>query len=460
MNAISAAMANRPKRNEDETNKQLFGHVSWATNTNTIYVIGSPILIHPNYDEMIIINVGGEVFQTFRKTLEKYPDTLLGNHKVRQDYYNMKSGELFFDRHSEAFECILYFYQSEGDIYAPYEISLEHFIGELVFFRMGESVIERLELDTGVREPFTIPIYPKLYPLKMTWKILEYPSTSRVGKIIAYSTVVVILISILMFVLETLPKFTRRFIHVNCNNATFKEICRESGGYIVLQSKHDWWMNCVNTGVIIWFTSECLLRFLSCPHKLRFFLQIGNIIDLLSIFPYYVGLIFHNLDRKVLGIIRVFRVIRVLKLSRYSRGLQVLGKTMVAAYEELAMLAFCLIVFVLISSSVMFYLEHKIPGTGFQSIPHSAWWAVVTLTTVGYGDLTPASTTGRVVGFATALCSVIIMALPIPSVVSHFAQFYKMEKNRKQCEEAKKVREEYIKRQREEEKERLKNMWI
>ena len=85
------------------------------------------------HDDIVSINVSGERFQTFRGTLNRFPETLLGDVQRRRKYQR-KTGELYFDRHSEAFESILYYYQSGGELCQPNDLPLERFIEEIDFF--------------------------------------------------------------------------------------------------------------------------------------------------------------------------------------------------------------------------------------------------------------------------------------------------------------------------------------
>ena len=105
----------------------------------------------------------------------------------------------------------------------------------------------------------------------------------------------------------------------------------------------------------------------------------------------------------MLRVVRVVRVFRVFKLSRHSRGLQILGNTLKASLNELIMLMFFLAIGVMIFASCVYYAEGGPESDGFQSIPHAFWWAVVTMTTVGYGDVSPVSLPGKIVG---ALCAI------------------------------------------------------
>jgi potassium voltage-gated channel Shaker-related subfamily A protein 1 len=194
----------------------------------------------------------------------------------------------------------------------------------------------------------------------------------------------------------------------------------------------------IETVCIVWFTSELLVRFAAAPDHVAFFLNAMNIIDLLAIAPYFITLatIFADEGRSnnqamslaVLRVIRLVRVFRIFKLSRHSKGLQILGQTIRASMRELGLLIFFLFICVILFSSAVYFAEadpsHE---SQFRSIPDAFWWAVVTMTTVGYGDMRPTNTWGKIVGSMCAIAGVLTIALPVPVIVSNFNYFYHRE---------------------------------
>ena len=151
-----------------------------------------------------------------------------------------------------------------------------------------------------------------------------------------------------------------------------------------------------------------------------------NWIDLCAILPFYIsaGLSESVKSIVVLRIMRVIRVIRILKLSRHSIGLQILGHTLKASCRELCLLVFFLSIGVIIFSSLIYYAEKDVVNTKFTSIPTSFWWSIVTMTTIGYGDVVPQTFQGKIIGALCALCGVLVVALPVPVVVSNFSLYY------------------------------------
>lgn len=129
----------------------------------------------------------------------------------------------------------------------------------------------------------------------------------------------------------------------------------------------------------------------------------------------------------MLRVIRLVRVFRIFKLSRHSKGLQILGLTLKSSMRELGLLIFFLLIGIILFSSAVYYAESGTERSNFKSIPDAFWWALVTMTTVGYGDMVPLSFWGKMVGSLCAISGVLTLALPVPVIVSNFSYFYNRE---------------------------------
>ena len=164
----------------------------------------------------------------------------------------------------------------------------------------------------------------------------------------------------------------------------------------------------------------------------------------MAIMPYFItlGTIVNKVDEEhsvsgekeapgaslaMLRVIRLVRVFRIFKLSRHSKGLQILGMTLKASLRELGLLMFFLLIGVILFSSAIYYAEAGSERSYFKSIPDAFWWAVVTMTTVGYGDMVPHDFWGKIVGSLCAIAGVLTLSLPVPVIVSNFNYFYHRE---------------------------------
>jgi potassium voltage-gated channel Shaw-related subfamily C protein len=134
----------------------------------------------------------------------------------------------------------------------------------------------------------------------------------------------------------------------------------------------------------------------------------------------------HLENADVLEFFSIIRILRLFKLTRHSPGLKILLQTFRASSKELMLLVFFLVLGIIIFASLVYYAERIQPNphNDFNSIPLGLWWALVTMTTVGYGDMVPKTYLGMFVGALCALGGVLTVALPVPVIVSNFEMYY------------------------------------
>lgn len=246
---------------------------------------------------------------------------------------------------------------------------------------------------------------------RLLWDIMERPSTSTLAKIVSIISISFIILSLIGMTLNTIPSVSHR----------------DPRGNMIDNPK----LEIVEVVCIVWFTIEYILRFIGAPNKIHFLKGFMNFIDLLAIVPYYIALILVNANgviigdvRKILQVFRIMRIFRIFKLARHSTGIQSVGYTLKKSYHELGLLLLFMSMGILIFSSLAYFAEKDVEGTAYTDIPSTFWWALITMTTVGYGDIVPNTLCGKLIGSVCAVSGVLVLAMPIPFIVNNFEQYY------------------------------------
>jgi voltage-gated potassium channel len=187
------------------------------------------------------------------------------------------------------------------------------------------------------------------------------------------------------------------------------------------------------------FSVEYVLRLWTCTvdprfrdpvrGRLRYIITPLAIIDLLAVLPFYLYFILPEM--RFLRAVRLFRLFRVLKLARYSESLQTFVDVLKLKKEELVLMFFTILILLIVSSSLMYEAEHEVQPETFSSIPAAMWWGIVTLTTVGYGDVYPKTPVGKFIGSMVVILGIGLFALPAGVLASGFAEVLQKRKEEK-----------------------------
>lgn len=165
--------------------------------------------------------------------------------------------------------------------------------------------------------------------------------------------------------------------------------------------------------------------------RIQFIVSPLGLIDLLAILPFYLTFIYADL--RVLRVLRVFRLLRVAKVARYSRTLRIFANVLLRSRVELLLTILVMGVLLLISSCLMYFVEHDAQPSTFSSIPATMWWSIATLTTVGYGDIYPITGLGKILGSVIAIFGIGMFALPTGVLGAAFLEEIRAEKEPKVC---------------------------
>jgi voltage-gated potassium channel len=185
------------------------------------------------------------------------------------------------------------------------------------------------------------------------------------------------------------------------------------------------------------FTAEYLARLWACVEdpryasrgRLAWVFSPMALVDLLAIAPFYLSLVaVVPLDLRFVRVLRLARVFRLLRVEALSQALHTLGNVTRKKRHELLISVFVVAMLVLLVSSIMYFIEHGEEGTAFTSIPAAMWWGIITVTTIGYGDMTPVTAVGKVFGGVVAFLGVCAFALPVGIISAGFINELEQEK--------------------------------
>ena len=369
--------------------------------------------------ERIKINVSGKLYELTFNRLFKFPKSLLARSARRAYYYDAEKDEFFFDRNRMAFESVYHFYQTAGEFVRPEHIPDNLLMQEMQFFGLVRYMSLPGSASSSVSSPKTAKrSVPNNRYQRRIWKLFESPGSSVAARLVNVLMLLVIILSIITMCIETLPEFngagmspTSKNHQQGTTNETYDtrkqlESHNRTVTNLSLSNKLKK-LFIVEAFCVICFSLELLIRFIVSPDKPRFFWNVLNIFDLFAVLPFYVTLAISSQSLTavqsayVLRVLRLTRAFRLVKIYRYSSTVQVFVKTIRECMEDFLMLGFLILMTMIVFASCCYYFEQEHEGTNFVSIPASCWWAIITMTSVGYGDMVPV-TLGKL--YASSVC--------------------------------------------------------
>ncbi|KAM7387998.1 hypothetical protein PAMP_024202 [Pampus punctatissimus] len=405
----------------------------------------------PKQQLSINVNVGGKVFHIPKKCAIKYPHTRIGTLALCRDQakllklcddYSVRKNEFFFDRDPAFFHHICHFYTS-GVLWVIREMCPVNFEEEIAYWGLSlkdtqlccwmvfeekvDEVRDNLKVDKELMAEIELKYDEECFKhmvfgnvRKTLWNIAEDPYYSIPAKVFTVLSNLFVLLSIMAMTLNTVEELQKYKI----NGRTHME-----------------WMEII---AIVFFTFEYLIRLATTPNIKRFFKSGLNFVDMVAILPYFFQFIFEVLTDTedvnaqediramtqvsklsyVLKVIKLLRIFRILKLARHSTGMKAFGFTLRQCYQQ----AFCLFLFIAMGiftfSALLHSAERGTEGSPIISIPHAWWWAAVSISTVGYGDVVPVTILGRIVAFGCISFGIILNGMPISFLFNKFSDYY------------------------------------
>uniref|UniRef100_UPI00358F8700 potassium voltage-gated channel subfamily F member 1-like n=1 Tax=Myxine glutinosa TaxID=7769 RepID=UPI00358F8700 len=396
--------------------------------------------------EALVVNVGGVRLALHRTALRRFPHTRLGqilqqsesrgpNATGLCDDYDAVSDEYYFDRDPQSFNRIVELYYF-GQIHMERAACPACFKQEMDFWKIDvdyldeccclrfyelkeelDEILHRVQL--ALEDASDARDGSKWSRTKRwMWRTMEQPESSALARATTLISFMFVIISSVVMCLGTIPELQ---IHGPGDGETYDHPV----------------LNAIETACMSWFSLEFLIRLTSAPNRFVFVFTFLNAVDLLTVLPFLLTILlsvfgssFLELStmRQVLQVLRIIRIARIFKLARHSSGLQTLTYALRRSFAELGLLIMYMSVGIFIFSTLGYTLEQSHPETLFSSIPHAFWWAIITMTTVGYGDVYPKTELGKVNAAVSFLCGILAIALPIHPIINNFVCFYNQQK--------------------------------
>ena len=377
----------------------------------------SPAVYNRRSFNYVNIFVSGYYFKTLEETLQRFPDTLLGNVKKRAKYWDEERQALVFHRCRQSFESILYFYQSQGSLIQPINVEQDIFLEESKFFKL--PLLNYFMVDEQDSLPRKPP-KPRSELLERVHAIVQ--DTSTVGwKALAVFDVGMTIVFVTLQCLRT------------------ENSLQDSSNQVQIVASESM--------CIIWFLGIFILRLLIAPDRKNFLVQFMSVVDVVVILSFMVDFGMYlkvTEEDEMIGLIAIARLggfLRLFNMARYSELLFSMGVALKRSLADLAQVMVLIFLVTFIFATLAYYIEEdnadedKEHFRTFSSVFDAIYWGTITIATVGYGDIYPKTAGGKSVGAALALLGLPLIAIPMPLIMSKFDGYYQDIKRKRQNNE-------------------------
>ncbi|MEE6495415.1 hypothetical protein FKM82_002041, partial [Ascaphus truei] len=409
----------------------------------------------------IVINVGGIRFETYVSTLQTFPGTKLARlaepTACSANDYDLKDNEFFFDRNPKVFGYVLDYYRTKR-LHCSGDMCRSMLMEELSFWEISSTQLAHccwLKVNNQASDLEDFSTWDDImqseeqqllvqadrvdYSWRATWQpkvwaLFELPFSSLASMCVTAISLLFIIGAIVIFFEETKQ---HHLYMLNNTQSTDDDIVQSFTQELDHQKVT--YLLYLELVCVLWFTFEFCIRLFFCPDKKNFMRNLLNLIDLLSLFPVYVELLargyVERMDNlwKVLGFFRIVYIIKLIRIFMLIEGsimLRVLSGTLRAIMRDIFILLLVLAVETLFFATLAFYAEwtnadiYIYKHDLFGDIYSCCWWALITLTTVGYGDMYPITTFGKVISSLTAISGIMTIVIPIPILIIKFQHYY------------------------------------
>ncbi|CAF3510378.1 unnamed protein product [Rotaria sp. Silwood1] len=391
-------------------------------------------------NNLIEFNCLGTIFLIRETSLNRFPNTLLGDTKRRASLYNKVKQQYIIDRHIVSFEAIINYYET-GKLIAPTIYEPIIFFEELKYFQFDNETIQHF-YDTEVHEEFIDHhrIVPSNRILRAIWISLEYNDYSFMTQIIQLICLIISLLYCFNISVELVPqlsrekvicyKFSTNHYLTNCDNIFFDFRPSKIVG--------QWILN-IEQLCTIFITLEYILRFLTSPHKWITFILFINICDLFTLFVSWIYLILVNMNIsnndkkdpffyiKLFQYLMLLRLFRFFRLCRYVKSLRILFYGIKNALKYILSMGFIILFFVFTFGVIIQIIEKNWDHAYVTRLEDL--FNIVTISTITVGDAkrVPLSPNGKILCSFLAGIGLIGISLPLPSIYRQFQSIYRLE---------------------------------